>query len=595
MTRIPRAGILLFILLLASSSSAQSWSRFEGREVDALRVEGIGSELAGELRRGLALTPRSKLIGSSRALLRARTVEADLARVRLWLARHGYPDARTEVKVEPTGDRVRVIFSVQPGQRVRVGEVRVEGIDEGLRDRVAPELAPLRRGVPFRDGLVEQVRSAVQAALYGAGYARAEVRKRVELRTDGTADVVYTAAPGARFRFGAVEVEGVAPDLEALASRVVRSPRGERFRPAVLTEARNDLRDLGLFRQVGVSAVPSDSSTLVLHASLSPRPMRTLEASVGTWSDYPIQLRGMWRHRNLLHRGRGLTVDGAFALRKQEVGAAFGWPALLTRRSSTEWRADLKIEDEEAYLLRSAELRWSNLFRAGRHVSWRVGVALLETSLDLRIARTESFDVEPGRQFVFEGQWFYDGVDDPLDPSSGWRVLLESSWAPVIAITDAPFLSGRAAISRVQPLFAGIAWASRLDFAWAEPLGDAKDLLPSQRWFAGGFNTMRGASRRGLGPADGNDPLGGEIRALAGTELRIPVRGIFGLTMFLDSGQVWAEPDRVGVASLATAIGGGLLLRTPIGPVHLEVARNIATLPIDGSRTQIQFGIGHPF
>lgn len=595
MIRILSAGILLFVVLLASSGSAQSWSRLEGREVDVLRIEGIGSELADGLRRGLALTPRSKLFGRSRAVLRVRTVEADRSRALLWLARNGYPDAKVDVAVEPAGERVRVVLQVKPGERVRVGNVQVEGLDAQLRTRVEPALGSLRSGVPFRDTLVEQARSAVQAELYGAGFARAEVQKRVDLRSEGRADVIYTVDPGARFRFGVFEVEGVPDDLEALAHRVVRSPRGERFRPAVLTEARNDLRDLGLFRQVNVSTSPSDSSTLLLHAALSPRPMRTLEASVGTWSDYPVQVRARWRHRNLLRRGRGLSVGGAYALRRQEVSVALGWPALLSRRSSTEWSAGLEIEDEEAYLLRSGVLRWSNLFRVGRHVSWRAGVALLETSLDLRLARIELFDVEPGRQFVFEGQWYYDGVDDPLDPTRGWRVSIESSWAPVIAITDAPFLSGRIAVSRVQPLPAGITWATRLDLARAKPLGEAKDLLPSQRWFAGGFNTMRGASRRGLGPADGNDPLGGEVRVLAGAELRVPVRGIFGLTLFVDTGQVWAEPDRVAMASVAAAVGGGLLVRTPIGPIHLEVATNLAQLPIDDVRTRIQFGIGHPF
>lgn len=595
MIRILRAGILLFFVLLASSGSAQPWSRLEGREVEVLRIEGLGSALTTELRRGLALTPRSRLLGRSRATLRARTVEADRSRALLWLARNGYPDATVEVGVEPDGERVRVVLRVQPGERVRVGDVRIEGLDAPLQTRVLPALASLRSGVPFRDSLVEQARSALQAELYGAGYARAEVHKQVNLRAEGRADVVYTVDLGSRFRFGAVEVEGVADDLDALAHRVVRSPRGERFRPAVLTEARNDLRDLGLFRQVNVSAVPFDSTTLTLQASLSSRPMRTLEASVGTWSDYPVQVRARWRHRNLLQRGRGLSVGGAYALRRQEANVALGWPALLSRRSSTEWSAGLEIEDEEAYRLTSGVLRWSNLFRVGRHVSWRVGVALFETSLDLRLARTELFDVEPGRQFVFEGQWYYDGVDDPLDPTRGWRVSLESSWAPVIAITDAPFLSGRIAVSRVQPLLAGITWASRLDLARAKPLGEAEDLLPSQRWFAGGFNTMRGASRRGLGPADGKDPLGGEVRVLAGTEVRLPLRGIFGLTLFLDTGQVWAEPDRVAMASLASAVGGGLLVRTPIGPIHLEVARNIGRLPIDDVRTRIQFGIGHPF
>jgi translocation and assembly module TamA len=151
-------------------------------------------------------------------------------------------------------------------------------------------------------------------------------------------------------------------------------------------------------------------------------------------------------------------------------------------------------------------------------------------------------------------------------------------------------------VSRVQPVAHGATLAARGDLAWATPLGDAQDLLPSQRWFAGGFNTMRGSARRGLGPADdGADPIGGELRILTGAELRVPIRGIFGLSLFTDAGQVWRDPSTADWNSLAVAVGGGLLLYTPIGPVHIELARNAGRLPIDGNHYQIQLGIGHPY
>ena len=107
---------------------------------------------------------------------------------------------------------------------------------------------------------------------------------------------------------------------------------------------------------------------------------------------------------------------------------------------------------------------------------------------------------------------------------------------------------------------------------------------------------MRGAARYGLGPSnDDGEPVGGEARLLVGAELRIPVRGIFGASLFVDGGQVWSDPSDAEVSDLAVAVGGGLLLKTVIGPIRLELARNVARLPIDDNRWQVQFGIGHPY
>ncbi len=142
----------------------------------------------------------------------------------------------------------------------------------------------------------------------------------------------------------------------------------------------------------------------------------------------------------------------------------------------------------------------------------------------------------------------------------------------------------------------GTGLAGRIGLATARATGGATDLLPTQRWFGGGFNTHRGATRRGLGPLDDEgDPIGGQWRGLAGLELRQRLGSWLGASMFVDTGQVWREADDVGTDDLVVALGAGPLIYTPIGPVHLDIAWNVARRPADESNLVFHFGIGHAY
>jgi outer membrane protein insertion porin family len=157
-------------------------------------------------------------------------------------------------------------------------------------------------------------------------------------------------------------------------------------------------------------------------------------------------------------------------------------------------------------------------------------------------------------------------------------VLVRGSWTPVWRLTR-----------RVR-------FATRFDFGYSLPLGEAVEVLPNRRFFAGGFNTHRGYTRRRLGPYDSaNQPIGGEVIALASGELRFPIKGMFEGDLFIDSGHVWLKPGDVVLADLAVAIGAGVMLNTVVGPIHFDVAYNLTELPPDNSETVFQFGIGHPY
>ena len=301
-------------------------------------------------------------------------------------------------------------------------------------------------------------------------------------------------------------------------------------------------------------------------------------------------------HRNLLSGGRGAALESRYATHEREIAARVWWPARLANRSRSELRLRRRVEDENAYRLDLTEAELAVLYEKWRHSTVRVGIELSDANIEDRSVEGVDLEVGEGVQTVFSATWFRDTSLNPISPARGARYRVETAVSVPGVLTDAPFASLRGAVSRYFDLGDDRVLASRVDLGYAWPLGDASQLRPDRRWYAGGVSTMRGYDRRDLGPRDDDgNPLGGQVRLLVGTELRLPIKGPIGMAVFLDSGQVWRERQDVDLGTLALAGGAGAVYNTPIGPLRLDLAYN-RTEPDDGQpRWQVQFAIGHPY
>lgn len=589
-------SLLAVLLVLLAAGASPAWAR-EGWEVRSVSVTGLPPGVSDPTDR-LGLSSRGGLLGSDDPVFRESTLQADLQRLQLLLARHGYPYAqiRPEVKADDREGRVSVTLNVRPGRPVRVAEVRVTGVPEGLEDRGRAAASMLPRRSIFRDEKAGAARKRLADELAAAGYLRAEASLTVERPDSFSAAVTLTATPGEHLRVVRTEVTGVTQDLVALARRTMSVPDSALATPALLDRARSNLRELSLFRQIRVDTEPAGPGAVVLRARLAKAPYRTLRFSLGTWTDDPIRARAGWQHRNIFRSGRGLGFHGSYSLYHQEVSGRTWWPALAGARSVAELNASWQRDDEEGYVLRNRLLEAALLLRPLDRLSLRLGASLEDVDVEGTGADRDEFDAPAGRMLVLTARVHDDRTDDLLEPTRGIRLTLDTAWSPPGALSVSPFASVEGTAVGYVPLPLGAVLASRVAMGLAGPLGDAGSLLPNRRFFAGGATTMRGAKRRRLGPVDGDgDPTGGGARLLAAAEVRAPLWGFLDWAAFLDAGQVWRDRRSLSWDELATAGGLGLVGYTPVGPVRFDVARRLREPRAGEPRTVFHLSIGHPF
>lgn len=152
-----------------------------------------------------------------------------------------------------------------------------------------------------------------------------------------------------------------------------------------------------------------------------------------------------------------------------------------------------------------------------------------------------------------------------------------------------------------------------------------QDSLPADiEFYAGGTNSVRGFSRRDLGPKraivsepePGSRqqtvnfvPIGGKAMFTFNVELRQQLDRLlkgFGVATFLDGGQVWSGLKSLSRREIQYSTGGGIRYQTPIGPLRIDLAYVLNPTDADldvltgiqdvaGRRWRIHFSIGQAF
>ena len=155
-----------------------------------------------------------------------------------------FSDIRVDAGREPEG----IVLTFQTRGRYFIGAVSVRGVEAPPSESQLRAAARLRLGSPYSDGDLPAAADGVREALESEGYYRAVIAPRVEEHPEtNQIDIRFDVQPGARARFGAVEVTGApvfpAERLRAEARWEPGGPFSSRRLQDGLTRLQNLYRD----------------------------------------------------------------------------------------------------------------------------------------------------------------------------------------------------------------------------------------------------------------------------------------------------------------------------------------------------------------
>jgi len=141
--------------------------------------------------------------------------------------------------------------------------------------------------------------------------------------------------------------------------------------------------------------------------------------------------------------------------------------------------------------------------------------------------------------------------------------------------------------SGLYPLGGGFYLLGRFKVGATGQNEDARDLPIAIRYFAGGDNSVRGYAYQSLGPKDARgEVVGGRHTLVGSAEMEKSLWKNWGLAAFYDAGNAFNSFREM---ELAQGAGLGVRYYTPVGPIKIDLARQLGT-PEPSFRLHLGFG-----
>jgi translocation and assembly module TamA len=571
----------------------------------AYRVEGIEeTEQAALLARFRELSTleeyRDDPANAAQVDRRARA-DADL--LGELLRAYGHYDAlvTTDVAAAANGAFL-VTLNVQPGPVYHFAEVRLPGLDEAA----GADAEALRRSFavvaedPVNAEKVTGAGLALRSELGRRGYAFAEIGEPdiVVDHETRTATLVLPVEPACARRFGRVVVEGRPLFSARHIGTIARFDEGDPYRADRIDDLRQALVATGLVSSIAIRPVAREGTDLVdLAVALEPAPMRTIAGEAGYGTGEGIRLEGSWQHRNFFAPEGAVTIRGVAGTREQSLSASLRRNNFMRRdqvltAQMAAAHVDRPAFDARTFVIAGGIERQTNIIWQ-KNWTWSIGGELTtsderDVDLDTGTTRRRTFLIAAVPLFLG-----YDGSNDLLDPTSGFRLAARLS--PEASFQSGTFFYGRLQLdgSVYQPVSGRVTVAGRVRLGTIA--GASRDrIAPSRRFYAGGGGSVRGYGFQRIGPRDTvfDDPIGGRSLAEFALEARVRV-GNFGIVPFVDGGNI-STSSLPQFDNLRFGAGIGVRYHTRFGPIRVDVATPIN--PAQGDpRIAVYVSLGQAF
>lgn len=517
--------------------------------------------------------------------------------------------------IETEGTTAVLPVRIVEGPRFVLGRILVSGARQRSADAVRADLG-LSEGAPYAPADVERARASLTRAYARAGFNA--MSATTETRIDsaaGAVDIEVRIDEGPRQVLDAVVVSGgEGVRASAIADALDLTPGA----PVDLESwfaGRRRLSQTGLFTRIDIEPTPvardaSPDGTERVRADVMlvrRQPWRIRYGADVTDDEAPVASQGRvlggGLNANIERFGLfGWPGSGSASLRynrtQRLARGGVSWPslfgqALATRLYLSRSRDLVEGENVLSFISDRTSVTAEQRLPLGRStlVAWAY-----------QFERNHVFDPEadPDDPFAIDERWqqaritsslVFDTRDDPFEPRRG---LLHSSnveYGLEVLGRSGRFITYSLQQFAFLPLPRGLVSASAVRLNLGR--GFEQDLIVSERFYAGGVNTVRGYPENALGGFDVfGDPIPGQAALVLNQEIRFPLYRWIGGAGFVDAGDVFPSVSDLSVRSLKFGAGAGLRVSTPVGLFRIDFA---APLPTEGRSPRWYFAFGHIF
>lgn len=580
--------LLVCFVVVSNVAYAQSESTEDSpTKPISVQVEGVSDELLQNVLGFLPLYEFDKKQAPTDARVRYMHNEAD-ANIAKALQPFGYYKSTLKKQLTEENDGWLARYEISPGERVKIGEVDVQILGEGLTD---PEFGnvqkenTLKSGEPLVHSEYEALKKGFQVLAAERGYFDAKILEskiRINL-SKYVADIKLHFNTGPRYKLGDIEFKQDKPWLaESFLGRYVDITPEQPYLASDLQQLQGDLSNTEYYNQVELGASPSNAigETIPVVVNLQAKNPKKYTFGFGYGTDTGVRAKAGVTGRRVNQYGHNYNAEVLVSQIKYGIAGEYIIPGKDPR--SDAWGLRASAEDEHS------DNRNYKAFNAGGYYKYRSGLWIKTLSLDYRVEKFELLDESPTSKLLIPGiDWtrtYPPEMENRIYATHGTWLQLRMKGAHESLLSDTSF---------VQPLVSAKwihSFTNKTRFITRGSLGttwvDDFDKLPtSLRFFSGGDKSLRGYEYGIVGPTEEGEVTGGKHLTEASVEYEIPVAEKWSVALFADIGDAFNDdPD------YKTGVGFGVHWLSPIGPVRIDLGHGIDDPP--GNKLRLHLTIG---
>ena len=569
-------------------------------DVDLIGIDDLDSAFRTRFNQLSSLkTNEGKSANAAQIDRRARD---DEALVRQLLRAAGHYDGTVTTEVSNTQSEVTVRITIDAGPAYTFSSVTLPGLDQA-----GAPAADLQRDFRIKPGDAADADAVIAAVaafrsdLGNRGYPFAHVDEP-DITVDhdaAKATLALAVTPGPLAHIGRITVSGNRQLFTpAHLGDIARFHTGQTYDAARIDDLRRALIQTGLVSSVVITPVKTANPGIVdIDVKIDRAPPRTIAGELGYGTGEGIRAEASWTHRNLIQPEGAVTFRGVAGTREQSLGGTLrmsnfrGRDQVLTAQAVAA-HTNLNAYDAKTLTLGVGIERQSNIIFQKKW-TWSVGTEYLASDERDTIEATG----QPRRRTflvaALPASLAYDGSDDLLNPTRGWR--LGGHVSPEVSLQSGTHTYVKLQLdgSAYQPFVDGkYVLAGRFRFGSIQ--GTKRDnIAPSRRFYAGGGGSVRGYGYQDIGPIDVNgDPVGG--RSLSEFSIETRVRfGTFGVVPFLDAGNLHSG-SLPKLSGMRYGAGLGVRYYSSFGPIRVDVGTPLNRRAGD-ARVAVYVSLGQAF
>jgi len=592
---------------------------FDIIEGPVVKVGGVyfaGNEFAGSDRLRTQLATSRAFLGRIGGTFNPATIDGDISKVTEYYRTLGFHTVRVsrELKYSEDYRNVYITYHLDEGPRYTVKRLQIEGnrtFDEGK----LLSLTETKSG-EYYDRTVVQADINRIRDFYGFRGQQVAINERVYLdeKTPGEVLVHYEIAEREPARVGRVEIRGNTVTRDNVIRRLVGLYPGQVLTYPDIAVAEANLNRVGIFAgpQEGsegpkVTVLENDGSSPFndILVEVGEKPTGSFQLGVGVNSNaglsgsivlnernfdlfrVPTSFEDILAGRAFRGAGQEFRIEAVPGTQFQRYTATFREPSLF----DSPYSLTISPYYYNRGFVEYTETRLGSRFSVGRQLTnwWSANVTSRVEQVEvgsLNLYTPESIAEDAGQDFLVGTRVGVtrDTRDSFLRPTTGSSFeagyeqvvgdhsygMLTSEFTKFWTTTQREDRSGKHVLS----------FRSQLSVA-----GD--DTPVYDRFYAGGFRSIRGFEFRGVGPFENGYNTGGTFSFLNSIEYQIPIlaNDSFYFVSFLDSGTV---AQNVSVKDYRVSAGVGIRLSIPaLGPAPLALDFGFPIVKGQGDREQL--------